>query len=231
MIDWGSMTHPIFSAFGVPGAPFSSLSPSLPGVASSGLDDATRKIALGRTLDTLRELEKIRKLLELPVELLPQILEVYASSSREAVLEKERIARAERSDRLPATMTSASGDCRWLSAGGERLCAPASGKLTRGMVVEVVIRPQRYAYRVEEIEINGDPSRWIVRDIKVGKVSQTMNAGKIPGERFRKGGIMSELRLTTCLTAMDFVLDVEYVGPLPEGEVFSATLVGTAVTF
>ena len=41
---------------------------------------------------------------------------------------------------------------------------------------------------------------------------------------------MSELRLATCQTAMDFTLDVEYVGPVAEGEVFEATLLGLAAT-
>jgi len=187
--------------------------PSLPPI----LDDAARKIALQRTLDVLRELDRIRRGLELPPESLGHVLEVYTSSAREVALERERAEHAAARVRLPMTMTSIDDE-------GEPL------RIKPGEVALVIGRPPWLAYRVEEIEIGGEPSRWRVHDIRVGNASQCSGSTHpIPGERFRKGGIMSEIRLHTCQTAMDFALLVEYVGPLTQGEVFEATLVGAAV--
>lgn len=180
------------------------------------LDDDTRAAVLRRTADTMRELNKIRIALELPPAAIAQILEIYASSTREVVFQREQAALAMRSQRVPMKMTSQDRDYRPL-------------RIRPGVIAKVTERPQWCAYRVEEIEIDGDPSRWRVHDIQVGSRPQSASTLRpIPGERFCKGGIMSELRLETCQTAMDFSLTVEYVGPLPEGEVFEATIVGTA---
>lgn len=201
-----------------PGFPFSSFgSPSSSGLVPI-LDDATRKVALQRTADTLRALEEIRRALELPPAALEQVLAVYASSAREVTLEKEQADLVARTCRLPMTMTSLDADLR-----PRRVCA--------GEVFSVVVRPSWAAYRVEEIEIEGTPSRWRVHDVKVGNRSQCAGTRRpIPGPRFCKGGILDEVRLDLCQVGMDFTLVVEYVGPLAEGEVFEATLVGVAVT-
>lgn len=182
------------------------------------LDDEMRAAALRRTQDTLRELVRICRDLDLPATALPQVVEIYAASAREVVVEKERAEAAARSHRLPMEMRSLGNDLRPV-------------RIRPGEVYGVTVRPQWLAYRVEEIEIDGDSSRWRVHGIRVGNQSQLAGVvAPIPGERFRKGGIMSELRLDTCQTAMDFTLEVEYVGSLAEGEVFEATLVGLAAT-
>ena len=54
------------------------------------LDDETRKAALQRTQQTLRDLIQISRDLDLPVASLPQVIEIYVSSAREVVVEKER---------------------------------------------------------------------------------------------------------------------------------------------
>lgn len=196
--------------------PFPSF-PSLPLI----FDEETRQAALKHTEDTLTKLVEICRSLDLPLTALPRVMELYASAACEVVAEKQRAEAAARADRLPTKMTSL--DREWKPL-----------RIKPGVVTPVTLRPQWRAYRVEEIEIDGDPSRWRVHDIKIGNVSQftqfTNKSHPVPGERFRKGGIMSELRLNTCQTAMDFTLDVEYVGPLAEGEVFEATLVGVAAT-
>jgi hypothetical protein len=182
------------------------------------LDEETRKAALQRTRETLKGLVEISRDLDLPATSLPQVMEIYAASARDVVIESERADAAARSLRLPMEVRSLGSDYR-------PLC------VRPGEVYEVIARPQWIAYQVEDIEIDGDPARWRVHDIKVGFQSQVAGTvTPIPGERFRKGGIMSELRLATCQTAMNFVLAVEYVGPLAEGEVFEATLVGLAAT-
>jgi hypothetical protein len=191
----------------------SSSIPSVPSV----LDEETRQVVLKRTADVLRELDGIRRSLELPPEMFSYVLEIYAASAREAVLEKERTERAKNVRRTPMALMSSDREYQPL-------------RIKRGKVFSVIGRPQHLTYRVEEIEIDGNPARWRVHNIKVGNVSQGAESFRhpIPGERFRKGGIMSDLRFEPCQTAMDFVMEVEYVGPLDEGEVFEATLVGTA---
>jgi hypothetical protein len=105
-------------------------------------------------------------------------------------------------------------------------------RIKPGEVALVVDRPKSCPFRADKIEIDGDPSRWRVHDIKVGNRSQGVEntfQPPIPGERFCKGGITRELRIEPCQTAMDFVIAVEYVGSLAEGEVFVADVSGIAV--
>jgi hypothetical protein len=199
------------------------------------LDEATREIAFKRTEHLLRELDKIRRTLEWPPESIAQVIEVYTSSARAVALEATHAAfKAEQAAKNAACMPRLPMQMRSLGTDRRPVC------IRPGEIYEVVVRPQGGAYRVEEIEIDGDPSRWRVHEIKVGNESQLedrwVDSSKrshspIPGERFRKGGIMSDLRLRTCQTAMDFVLFVEYVGPVADGEVFEATLVGTSVSY
>lgn len=202
--------HPFPGYPGYPGYlsplfPSSSI-PSIPSV----LDEDTRQVVLKRTADVLRELDGIRRSLELPPEMLSYVLEMYAASAREA--ESAKNVR-----RTPMTLMSSDREYQPL-------------RIKPGKVFSVIGRPQHLTYRVEEIEIDGDPAQWRVHNIKVGNVPQGAQSfiHPIPGERFRKGGIMSDLRLDICQTSMDFVMEVEYVGPLAEGEVFGATIVGTA---
>lgn len=177
------------------------------------LDEDGRKRAFLRTAHVLRELDQIRRTLEMPPAALEHVLAVYVSSAREVALEREQAALAARTLRAPMTMSSGI-------------------RIVPGQTAQINELPQWESYRVEEIKIHGDPSRWRVFDIKVGNRPQspTLFLRPIPGECFRKGGIMSELRLETCQRAMYFSLTIEYVGPVPEGEIFEATIVGTAVS-
>lgn len=188
------------------------------------IDEDTRKVAVTRTEGVLQQLARLCRANDLPVSLLPQVMELYAVSSRQVAAEKFREQAAERSRRLPMSVISTDREWKPLRIkSGRDGCGHDS-------VSRVVVRPQFLAYRVEEIEICGDPGRWLVHDIRVGNRSQRMSATPpLPGSVFRKGGIMSDLRFETCQTGMDLSFDVEYVGPVPEGEVFEAVLVGTAV--
>lgn len=53
-------------------------------------DDATKGVAFQRTLDVLRDLDKIRCAMKLPPEALAHVLKVYTSSVHEAAFEAER---------------------------------------------------------------------------------------------------------------------------------------------
>lgn len=191
--------------------PFNTLSSSSPPI----LDEAMRKLAFQRTANVLRELDQIRRKLKLPLE---RVLEVYGASSREVASEKEQEDRAARTLRVPMTMSSR-----------DQMYQPL--RIKPGMIAQVIEHPQWPSYRVEEIEITGDPARWCVHGLQVGNHSQSPRLFKppIPGKCFRKGGLMSELRLDTCQISTHFIMTVEYVGPLAEGEIFEAALVGTAV--
>jgi hypothetical protein len=100
-------------------------------------------------------------------------------------------------------------------------------KVKPGEVFDVIARPQRLAFRVEEIEIHDHPDRWIVVDIKVGNRSQFSQAGEIPGSMFARDGAAKRFQCETAQTAMDVMMTVRYIGSERDGEVFSATAVGT----
>ena len=67
-----------------------------------------------------------------------------------------------------------------------------------------------------------------MHDFKIGTWSLGQQARGLVLESFSKVDFMSVLRFSPCLVGMCFVMVVEYVGPLDEGEVFRADLVGTA---
>lgn len=92
----------------------------------------------------------------------------------------------------------------------------------------VIARPQVVAFRPEAFAMErGQPERWRVYDIRVGNRSQLVQASNvgIPGDIFFAA--IGELVLETVQTAMDLVLDVEYVGPEEAGEVFECTCMGS----
>lgn len=178
-----------------------------------------RDRALKQTAVVLRQIDEVRKQLELPVDQLPIVLEIYGKVVMAMFAEEERKKMAERTRRLPLTMRSETTDYQPM-------------KITPGKAVDVIIRPQTIAYRPEDIAIHGDRARWIVHDILIGNRSQFVNKrGPAPGTEFGPGGILEHLKLETAQTAMDIKLVVEYVGPESDGEVFEATMVGLATDY
>jgi hypothetical protein len=175
-----------------------------------------RETALQRTADMLRKIDQIRKQLEMPVDQLPIVIEMYGKTVLALIAEEERKKMAEHIKRLPIVMRSENRDYQPM-------------KILPAQKMDVLFRPQTIAFRPEEIAIHGDRSRWMVHDIKVGNRSQLGGHGPAPGTDFGPGGICEKLKLETCQTAMDFVLSVEYIGPEEAGEVFEATIVGLAV--
>ena len=176
-----------------------------------------RDKALKLTADLLRKIDEVRRSLELPVDQLPIVIETYSQVVLALIAEEKREDLAKRTSRLPITMRSETRDYQPM-------------KIPRGKILDMIVRPQTIAFRLEDLAIHGDRSRWRVHDIKVGNRSQFADKrGPAPGTEFGPGGICEHLRLETCQTAMDLTLVVEYVGPEADGEVFEATLVGTAV--
>ncbi len=178
-----------------------------------------RDRALKQTAVVLRQIDEVRKQLELPVDQLPIVLEIYGKVVMAMFAEEERKKMAERTRRLPLTLRSETTDYQPM-------------KIAPGKSVDVIIRPQTIAYRPEDIAIHGDRARWIVHDILIGNRSQFVNKrGPAPGTEFGPGGILEHLKLETAQTAMDIKLVVEYVGPESDGEVFEATMVGLATDY
>jgi hypothetical protein len=195
----------------------SSMSPSITH-NTVDIPDEMRERALKQTANVLRKIDEVRKQLELPVDQLPIVLEIYGKVVMAMFAEEERKKMAERTRRLPLTMRSETTDYQPM-------------KITPGKSVDVIIRPQTI-YRPEDIAIHGDRARWIVHDILIGNRSQFVNKrGPAPGTEFGPGGILEHLKLETAQTAMDIKLVVEYVGPESDGEVFEATMVGLATDY
>lgn len=187
-----------------------------PIVPSVDIPVEMRDRALKQTAEVLRKIDEVRRQLELPVEQLPIVIETYSKVVIALIAEEERKKLAEDVLRQPLTIQSETRDYKPMS-------------VRPGELFDVLVRPQSYTFRPEDLAIDGDRSRWLVHDIKVGNRSQFRNQrGPVPGTEFGPGGICTNLRLETCGVGMDLLLVVSYVGPEEEGEVFKATLVGVS---
>ena len=197
--------------------------PFMPAAQSiTALPEEFQDKALKRLADFLKKVDEVRRATELPVEQLPLVIETYAKVVMTLLAEEEQKKIAARTTRLPITMRSE-----------DRYYDPMKikpGKDSEGRYFRVIARPQVLAFRPEDIAIHGDRSRWKIHDILVGNRSQFAGRRDVPapGTEFGPGGVCERLRLETAMTAMDIVLVVEYVGPEIDGEVFEATMVGTA---
>lgn len=200
--------------------------PFMPGPNVVDVTDELRERALKRTSETLRKIDEVRRALELPVEQLPVVIDIYGKVVSALLAEEESRKLAERTQRLPMTLRSEDKDYQPLKV------KPGKHPEFDRDYFNVVVRPQCVAFRAEDIAIHGDRSRWRVHDILVGNRSQFAGKrGPALGTEFGPGGILEHLRLETAQTAMDIRLVVEYVGPEHDGEVFEATMVGTACEF
>lgn len=110
----------------------------------------------------------------------------------------------------------------------DRILLPmsSSGNVTGSAAITA--RPQNVAYRPERIIIGGTPADWLVNDIKVGNRSQLSQAGELPGEAFANTAIDTYVSMETVQTAMDFVVQVTYIGTNSAGAQFKAAVFGTA---
>lgn len=110
----------------------------------------------------------------------------------------------------------------------DRILLPMSSASTLTGSATITARPQNIAYRPERIIIGGNPGNWNLTDIKVGNRSQFSQAGTINGITFANNSIDTFVSFETVQTAMDFVIQVTYVGTVSGGEQFLATVFGTA---
>ncbi len=103
----------------------------------------------------------------------------------------------------------------------------SSGNITASAAVTA--RPQSMAYRPEKIIVGGTTASWLIDDVKVGNRSQFAQAGSIPAEAFASNALGNEVTFETVQTAMDFVMQVTYLGAATAGEQFRSVVFGTAV--
>ena len=110
----------------------------------------------------------------------------------------------------------------------DRILLPmsSSGNVTGSATITA--RPQNVAYRPERIVLGGTPANWLINDIKVGNRSQLSQAGELPGEAFANTAIDTFVSFETVQTAMDFVIQVTFIGTNSAGEQFKAAVFGTA---
>lgn len=108
------------------------------------------------------------------------------------------------------------------------------GLVRPGRRARFKIRAEALMYRVERVVL-GDCEDWHIHDVCVGGRSQLTNKGNSPEEDGFPGAALSPdavdcfLSFETTQTAMDFVLDVSYVGPAPDGAALACSLTVHAV--
>jgi hypothetical protein len=195
------------------------MQPNLAPNITSVTDEMSEK-ALQRTTAMLRKLKEIHEELALPDDQFPVVIKTYKQVVNGLLAEADREELAKRTTRSPLTLRSESRDYQPLKIKPD------------GKTFNVLVRVHSLSFRPEDLAIDGDRSRWMVHDIKVGNRSQFVDRrGPARGTEFGSGGILEHLRLETVQNAMDLVVIVEYVGTEPEGEVFEATMVGTSVAY
>jgi hypothetical protein len=88
----------------------------------------------------------------------------------------------------------------------------SSGTIAAATAATITARPQTKAYRPQRIVIAASiASFFTLSDIKVGNVSQFVQAGTIPAEAFIQGAFGVAMRMDTVQTAQDFVFQVNNV--------------------
>lgn len=92
---------------------------------------------------------------------------------------------------------------------------------------QVVTRPQAY-YRPMRLVVSlSIMSSFVIRDIKVGNVSQLVNASSLPADVFGPNSFDTELKGDTCQAGFDITVDVENIGLAAAR--FRAALIGAAL--
>jgi hypothetical protein len=88
----------------------------------------------------------------------------------------------------------------------------SSGTIALATSATITARPQTKAYRPQRVVIAASiASFFTISDIKVGNVSQFVQAGTIPAEAFIQGAFGVAMRMDTVQTAQDFVFQVNNI--------------------
>jgi hypothetical protein len=76
---------------------------------------------------------------------------------------------------------------------------------------QVTTRPQAYYKPTRLVVSLAIMSNFVIRDIKVGNVSQLVNASSLPADMFGPNSFDVELKGDTCQAGFDIVVDVENI--------------------
>jgi hypothetical protein len=95
-----------------------------------------------------------------------------------------------------------------------------------GTTAQVTARPQGIAFQPQRVIIGNNPQDWVVNDIKVGNESQLAQSGDLPGEMFSSTTVDGFVSFRTVQSAMDFVMQVTYIGNIQEGSAFICGVLG-----
>ncbi len=95
---------------------------------------------------------------------------------------------------------------------------------------QITSRAQNGAFRPERIVIGGNPSDWIVNDIRIRNVTQFVQSGDVPGEMFASSAIDCFLRMDAVGRGDEFQIVATYIGDRSDGAPFICGVLGTAVS-
>ncbi len=93
--------------------------------------------------------------------------------------------------------------------------------------IQITARPQ-FEFSPKRLIIAGNPSDWVVCDIRINNRSQFLQCGDIPGDLFTVASIDAFVLFETVQPNMDVVLIANYIGPHPEGSMFFAGLLNSS---
>ena len=96
-----------------------------------------------------------------------------------------------------------------------------------GGPVVIVVPSPFVAFRIDEIEVAGDPADWIIDEIWIHR--RQILEKSVPATEFHPGGKFYQYPLETLQTGMDLQICVRYAGSNALGEPFDAVAKGLAV--
>jgi hypothetical protein len=104
----------------------------------------------------------------------------------------------------------------------------STGAIAAGFVVSITARPQNLAFKPQRIVIPATIAPdFLITDIKVGNVSQVVQASTLPAEAFTQQLFDGQMEMDTVQTSQDFVLQVQNIAGAPRN--FNAAVYGLAL--
>lgn len=104
----------------------------------------------------------------------------------------------------------------------------STGAIAAGFVVSITARPQNLAFKPQRIVIPATIAPdFLITDIKVGNVSQVVQASTLPAEAFTQQLFDGQMEMDTVQTSQDFVLQVQNIAGASRN--FNAAVYGLAL--
>ena len=98
----------------------------------------------------------------------------------------------------------------------------------------ITARIQNASFQVHRLEIEnsgtaGGCADWFVEDLRINGKTQFAQPGPIPGDLFATTALDSFVKLETCTAGNAIEIDMHYIGPNPQGAIFTAHFEGTVL--